>query len=154
MSENDWKSAVLDVDAFWNEETAPVVQGRVANIVEMQLANRPTIVAIVQLTKPCKGVTGSKREKKEVALEVGQYLGVVVKHKLAIIERMVENQNEVAIKAVGKDTLENGNTLWMYDVKYRGALSRLAAPRTRTSAPSNASGDEGGGSNDSDFEPF
>lgn len=124
---NEWKDLITDVEGFWNEETSPIVQGKVVSTTVMELARRQTPVAILQLTAPCKGVAGSKDEKEEVDLAVGQAIGVVIKHKLQDLYRCVENQNEVKIKAKEKIELDNGNTLWRYAMRYKGSLSPIAA---------------------------
>lgn len=136
---NEWKLLVTDVDGFWNEETQPLVSGRVVSTTIMELARRQTPVAILLLTADCKAVKGSKEEKEEIELKIGQAIGVVIKHKLQDLYRCVENQNEVQIKAKEKIGLDNGNTLWRYAMRYKGSLSPIAAPGSpsaaRTPAP-------------------
>jgi hypothetical protein len=133
MSENqEWQLLITDVDGFWNEETQPLVQGKVVSTTIMMLARRETPVAILQLTAPAKGVQGSKDEKETIDLVAGQAIGVVIKHKLQDLYRCVENQNEVQIKAKEKIDLDNGNTLWRYVMRYKGRLSPIAAPGTPT----------------------
>lgn len=128
---NEWQDLVTDVDGFWNEESCPNVKGKLVSITEMELARRPTIVAVIMLTAPAKGVIGSKDEKQTVDLEPGQAIGVVVKHKLQDLYSMLQNQCEVDITAKEKITLENGNQLWRYAIRYRGQRVMTAAPRSR-----------------------
>lgn len=127
-----WKDLITDVDGFWNEENQPMVQGTVVSTTMMVLARRETMVAIIQLTAPAKGVQGSKDEKEIVDLEPGQAIGVVIKHKLQDLYRCVENQNEVQIRAKGKIDLDNGNTLWRYAMRYTGTLSPHAVSGSPT----------------------
>jgi hypothetical protein len=127
----DWQDLVTDVDGFWNEESSPRVTGKLVSITEMMLARRPTIVAVILLSKPCKGVIGSKDEKETIDLEPGQAIGVVVKHKLQDLYSMLQNQCDVDITAKDKITLDNGNTLWRYAIRYRGQRVLTAAPRSR-----------------------
>jgi hypothetical protein len=135
-SEDDWKELVTDVDGFYNEETQPIVRGKVVSITEMVLARRETMVAVLLLTAPCKAVTGSKDEKKVLDLEVGQAIGVVIKHKLADMPSFLENQCEVEIKAKNKIDLDNGNSLWRYAIRFRGRRAGLAVASAKPSAPS------------------
>lgn len=137
MSEQNqvWKDLITDVDGFWNEENQPMVQGKVVSTTMMVLARRETMVAIIQLTAPAKGVQGSKDEKEVVDLEPGQAIGVVIKHKLQDLYRCVENQNEVQIRAKDKIDLDNGNTLWRYGLRYTGTLSPHAVPSSPTANP-------------------
>jgi hypothetical protein len=130
-----WEDIITDVDAFYNEETCPVVTGKVTSITNMKLAGRDTEVAVILLTKPCKGVTGKKEDKEEVQLEPGQAIGVVVKHKLTDLYSMLPNQCEVEITAKDKLTLDNGNTMWRYGLRCRGRRVLNAAPRAQPAAP-------------------
>ncbi len=137
--DDGWKELVTDVDAFYNEETQPEVQGRVVSLTQMVLARRDTLVAILSLTKPCKAVKGSGDEKEEVELAPGQTIGVVVKHKLQDLPTMLDNQCEVRIKAKEKVTLDNGNTLWRYSVKFRGQRTGIGAVSAATSSAATSS---------------
>ncbi len=150
--EDDWKELVTDVDGFYNEETQPIVRGKVVSITEMVLARRETMVAVLLLTAPCKAVTGSKDDKKTIDLEVGQAIGVVIKHKLADIPSFLENQCEVEIKAKTKIELDNGNTLWRYAIRFRGRRAGLAAASAKPSARASNSDAKGSEAKTSDKE--
>lgn len=133
--EDDWKDLVTDVDGFWNEETQKTVQGKVVSITEMELAGRETLVAVLQLTKKCDAVTGSKKEKKTITLEPGQAIGVVIKHKLADMPSFVDNQCEVQITAKDKIDLNNSNTMWRYAIRFRGRRAGFATASAKPAAP-------------------
>lgn len=132
---DDWKELVTDVDGFWDEDEQAVVQGKVASITEMELAGRSTSVAVLILTAECKAVTGSRKDKKTITLGIGEAIGVVLKHKLADIPSMADNQCEVRIEAKEKITLPNSNTMWRYGIRYRGRRATFAAARTPRQEP-------------------
>lgn len=124
--ENDFQDLVTDVDAFYNEETDPNVMGKVLSITEMELAGRDTLVAVLKLTAPCQAVKGKGSAKETVNLEVGQMLGVVIKHKLQDIHSMVDNQCELMLSAKEKIPVPGGKTMWKYAVRFRGRRTGLA----------------------------
>jgi hypothetical protein len=125
-NESEWKDLVTDVDAFYNEETDPDVQGKVLSITQMTLAGRDTMVAVLKLTAPCTAVKGSGDKKEEIELPVGGVIGVVVKHKLADLPSFVDNQVEAIISAKKKIQVGQGNTMWTYAVRFRGRRTGFA----------------------------
>lgn len=137
--QGDWQDLVTDVDGFWDEEKSPKIKGKLVSITNMVLARRETEVAIVVLLEPCKGVKGSKDERETLDLEPGQALGVVVKHKLRDLYSMLPNQCDVELIAKEKISLDNGNTLWRYGIKWRGQRVLNAAPRSQNTARAGAS---------------
>lgn len=141
--ESDWKDLVTDVDAFYNEETDGDIQGKVLSITEMVLAGRATQVAVLKLTAPAKAVKGSKEKKETVDLDVGGIIGVVLKHKLADLPSMVDNQCEVMISALKKIPTKDGNEMWTYKLRFRGRRAGFATAQAQNQAgrtgPSNKS---------------
>lgn len=127
---NEWQDLVTDSDGFWNEESKAVVQGRMSNIVTMDLGLGETLVALIALTAPCAAVKGSGDKKEEIMLETGQTIGVVIKHKLRELESFVENQNELKIEALKKLKLpDSTKTMWTYRIQFKGR--RTLRPVTR-----------------------
>lgn len=145
----DIQELVNDVDAFYNEETDPDIEGKVVGITEMLLARRPTQVAIILLTAAAKAVKGSKDSKETVDLGIGDAIGVVIKHKLQDLNSMLEHQCWVEIRAKEKISLDNGNSMWRYALRSRGRRSTFATRQSQTAAPSAPEGRAPGGSADS-----
>ncbi len=139
-NESEWKDLVTDVDAFYNEETDPDVQGKVLSITQMALANRDTMVAVLKLTAPCRAVKGSGDAKEEIELPVGGIIGVVVKHKLADLPSFVDNQVEAIISAKKKIVVKGGNTMWTYAVRFRGRRAGFATAGAQNQARQGNSG--------------
>lgn len=133
-NESEWKDLVTDVDAFYNEETDPDVQGKVLSITQMVLAGRDTLVAVLKLTAPCKAVKGSGDAKEEVELPAGGIIGVVVKHKLADLPSFVDNQVEAIISAQKKIIVKGGNTMWVYKLRFRGRRAGFATAGAQNQA--------------------
>lgn len=149
--EEDWKDLVTDVDAFYNEETDPNIQGKVLSITEMTLANRQTQVAVLKLTAPAKAIKGSKDAKETIELPTGGIIGVVLKHKLADLPSMVDNQCEVMIQALDKIEVKGGNTMWRYKLRFRGRRAGFATAQAQNQA---RPGNSGPSSKNEDIEQF
>jgi hypothetical protein len=68
-------------------------------------------------------------DKQKIMLKKGQILGVGVREKIRDVLSYVEHHGQVWIKALSKENIGGGRTLWKFDAKCRGKKAPPPTPR-------------------------
>jgi hypothetical protein len=94
-------------------------------------------VVLVKLDKPC---TSAVFDGEAITVAAGEILGVGIRAKLSGLLEYVEKQGRVYVKALTKQKLKGGRTMWTFEAKGEpGKKAPPPAPSNRAAATDTAS---------------
>jgi hypothetical protein len=131
-----------DIDGWFKPEEGSKFLGQVVGRIQIENDDgKMRDVVLVKLEKPCASAVV---EGEDATLDAGQVLGVGVRAKLTELLYYVEKKGRVYAKAVSKQKLKGGRTMWVFEVKgEKGKRANPPAPITRNSAASDGDSDVG-----------
>lgn len=123
-----------DIDAWYNPEFAPLIEGQIVGhkvLTEVEKGKKvKRDVVVMLLSKPCQ-VKG--QDGKPVTVEAGKFLGIGIRFKLIPLLEYVENKGIVRVVAIGKENIGGGHTMWKFDINPHKTAKRGAPPKAAVS---------------------
>lgn len=115
------------LDGWYKPEAGNGFYGKIVGSfqIEDKKTGKPRDIVIIALAVSVKAIV----DKKEAQLEVGQFLGVSIRHKLQPLLQYVTHKGVVHVKAIDQVDIGGGQTMWNFQIRAKGEKSNPPAPR-------------------------
>lgn len=126
---------IPEVDGWFKAEAGAFFYGRIISHFQIADDKKGTMrdIIVLKLGADCKS-TVQKGSKETQTMAKGGVLAVGITHKLKPLLEYVTNKGIVAAKALSKDSIGGGQTMWTYEINCKGEKAAPPASAILTQA--------------------